>query len=241
MKKTAWIALLILMVRPCMSHGQMKASSAKNRFTKSATGVVKDAQTGFEWIVGPDESTSWYMANSWVQNLAVSGGGWRMPTKAELETLYQKNTGSRNMHPTFKTTGWWVWSAGDRNASTAWGFSFKYGYADWISKTKYVNSRVFAVRSLKDQTQFLRQTNAMLNKRIVVLNSELEKALKHNSEEYNELKAVYDSSQNTIQKLQKENKRLQSSQRNKLIILGASLLFCGLIGGFLVGRQLKQR
>ena len=239
MKKTAWIALLILIVSPSISHSKMRASSSKNRFAKSRTGVIKDAQTGFEWIVGPDESTSWYMAQSWVQNLTVNGGGWRMPTKAELKTLYQKNTGSRNMNPLFKTTGWWVWSAGDRNASTAWGFSFKYGYADWISKTKYINSRVFAVRSLEDQAKFLRQTNAMLKQRIAVLDSELEKALKHNTEEYIELKAVYDSSQNTIQKLKKENKKLQYSQRNKLIILGVSLMFCGLISGFFVGRQLK--
>ena len=241
MKKIAGIALLILMVSPCISHGKMKASFGHDRFAKSHAGVIKDAQTGFEWIVGPDESTSWYMAQSWVQNLAVNDGGWRMPTKAELKTLYQKGTGRRNMNPLFKTTGWWVWSAGDRNASTAWGFSFKYGYTDWISKTKFVNSRAFAVRSLEDQARFLRQTNATLKKRIAVLDSELEKALKHNTQEYIELKAVYDSSQSTIQKLKKENKKLQYSRRNKLIILGTLLLFCGLIGGFFVGRQLKKR
>ena len=241
MKKIACIALLILMVGPCISHSKMKASSNHDRFAKSRAGVVKDTQTGFEWIVGLDESTSWYMAKSWVQNLAVAGGGWRMPTKAELKMLYQKKTGRRNMNPLFKTTGWWVWSAGDRNASTAWGFSFKYGYADWLSKTKFVNSRAFAVRSLEDQTKLLQHTNAILKKRIAVLDSELEKALKQNTEEYIELKSVYDSSQGIIQKLKKENKRLQYSQRNKLIMLGTLLLFCGLIGGFFVGRQLKKR
>lgn len=241
MKKIACIALLILLVSPCISHSKMKATSDHDRFTKSHAGVVKDAQTGFEWVVGPDEGTSWYMANSWAQKLTVNGGGWRLPTKTELKTLYQKRNGKRNMNPLFKTTGWWVWSAGDRNASTAWGFSFKYGYADWISKTKYVNSRAFAVRSLEDQTKFLQQTNATLKKRITVLDNELEKALKHNTEEYLELKTVYDSSQSTIHKLKKENKKLQYSQRNKLIILGTLLLFGGLIGGFFVGRQLKKR
>jgi len=219
----------------------MKATSDHDRFTKSHAGVVKDARTGFEWIVGPDESTSWYMAKSWVQKLAVNGGGWRMPTKTELKTLYQKGTGKRNINPFFKTTGWWIWSAGDRNSSTAWGFSFKYGYADWLSKTKFVNSRAFAVRSLEDQAQFLQQTNARLKERIAVLDNELEKALKQNTEEYVELKAFYDSFQSTIQKLTKENKRLQYSRRNKLIILGTLLLLCGLIGGFFVGRQLKKR
>jgi len=241
MKKIACIALLILLVFPCLSHAKMKAVADHGRFIKSGSGVVKDTQTGFEWNAGPDESTSWYMAKSWVQKLAVNGGGWRMPTKAELKTLYQKGTGRRNMNPLFKITGWWVWSAGDRNSSTAWGFSFKYGYSDWLSKTKFVNSRAFAVRSMEDQAKYFQQTNIILKKRIAVLDNELEKALKQNTEEYIELKVVYDSSQSTIQKLKKANKRLQYSQRNKLIILGTLLLFCGMIGGFFVGRQLKKR
>lgn len=241
MKKTICMAFLILLVLPGLSYTSTKVMDDLSRFIKSDGGVIKDTQTGFEWIVGPDESTTWYMAKSWVNSLAVAGGGWRLPTKAELETLYIKGVGTRNISPLFKTTGWWVWSAGDRNTSTAWGFSFKYGYSDWLSKTKYVHSRGFAVRSLNDKAEFLSQDNIRLKRRIAVLDNELEMALKHNTEEHIKLKADYDSSQIANQKLTKENKRLMLSQKNRLIITGVVLLLCGLIGGFFVGGKFKKQ
>ena len=38
------------------------------------------------------------------------GGGWRMPTIRELEGIYKKGTGPRNMTPLLQMKGWWVWS-----------------------------------------------------------------------------------------------------------------------------------
>ena len=70
-------------------------------------GIVKDPNTGLEWMAGPDRDTNWYEAKSWVQSL---GSGWRMPTLDELAGLYKKGAGPRNMTPLLKTTGWWVWS-----------------------------------------------------------------------------------------------------------------------------------
>jgi hypothetical protein len=59
---------------------------------------------GLQWYVGPDKDTNWDEANAWVNSLSVGGGGWRMPTRAELNGLYHKGMGSRNMPPEFKTT-----------------------------------------------------------------------------------------------------------------------------------------
>ena len=79
-------------------------------FIAYASGVVRDTKTGLEWIAGPDRNTTWYTAKSWVESLSIDGGGWRMPTREELKSLYQKGAGKRNMTPLLKTTGWFVWS-----------------------------------------------------------------------------------------------------------------------------------
>jgi hypothetical protein len=91
-------------------------------FIKYTTGVVYDKKTDLEWVAGSDKNTTWYEAKSWVENLNVAGGGWQMPIRAELNTLYKKGVGTRNMTPLLKTTGWWVWS-GETKSSRRLGAS----------------------------------------------------------------------------------------------------------------------
>ncbi len=113
-----------------------------------ATGVVYDKKTGLEWVAGPVEITTWYEAKRWVKNLNVAGDGWRMPTIAELKTLYKKGAGSRNMTPLLKTTGWYVWSGEKKGLSSAWRFYFDKGHEGWRSREDYsYYGRGFAVRS----------------------------------------------------------------------------------------------
>jgi hypothetical protein len=112
-----------------------------------ATGVVYDKKTGLEWVAGPDRDTTWNKAKRWVENLNVAGGGWRMPTRAELKTLYKKGAGSRNMTPILKTTGWYVWSGETKGLSSAWRFTFTSGYGYWSGRGLSEYGRGFAVRS----------------------------------------------------------------------------------------------
>jgi hypothetical protein len=115
-----------------------------------ASGVVRDTKTGLEWVAGPDKATNFDEAKRYVENLTVAGGGWRLPTKEELETLYEKGKGSQNMTPLLKTTGLYVWSGESKDSSTAWGFSFLSGSGVWIGggySDFFI--RAFAVRSLK--------------------------------------------------------------------------------------------
>jgi hypothetical protein len=103
---------------------------------------------GLQWYVGPDNDTNWDQANAWVNSLTVGGGGWRMPTMAELKGLYHKGMGSRNMPPEFKTNGWWVWSGEQYGPSAAWLFVFDYGGHEYSSeRSTSINGRAFAVRS----------------------------------------------------------------------------------------------
>ena len=112
-----------------------------------ANGIVRDTKTGLEWKAGPDKNTNWDQARSWVQNLNLDGGGWRMPTTDELRTLYKKDAGSRNMTPLLKTTGWYVWSGETKGSSVARYLGFHAGNRVWHNRLDSHNLRGFAVRS----------------------------------------------------------------------------------------------
>ncbi len=111
-----------------------------------SNGIVRDTDTGLEWKVGPDKTTSWDEARSWVENLDLDGGNWRMPTVEELEHLYKRGAGNRNMTPLLETSGWWVWAGGTMLSSDAFGFGFGSGMGGWRSRDSS-GGRAFAVRS----------------------------------------------------------------------------------------------
>jgi len=119
-------------------------------YLSETNGIVRDMNTGLEWIAGPDKDTDWNEAGSWVQSQNLDGGGWRMPSMDELQGLYKEGTGSRNMTPLLKTTGWFVWSGETEGSSYAWSFNFNGGYRDWYNRYYSGNLRAFAVRSRGD-------------------------------------------------------------------------------------------
>jgi len=117
-----------------------------------ANGIVRDTSTGLEWKTGPDKDTTWHEAKSWVHNLNLDGGGWKMPTTDELAGLYKKGAGERNMTPLLKTTGWWVWSGETKGSSHARYFNL-YTLTSgryWETRDASHNKRAFAVRSRSD-------------------------------------------------------------------------------------------
>jgi hypothetical protein len=97
-------------------------------------------------MVGPDRDTTYEQARQRVASCKTAGGGWRMPTRKELASLYQKGFGKRNIDPAFKTTGWYVW-AGPRSSRTAWGVNFTFGIDGWKYHNNSNTRRGFAVRS----------------------------------------------------------------------------------------------
>jgi hypothetical protein len=123
--------------------------SVYERFTARDNGVVFDTKDNLEWFVGPDEDTTWDEAKSWAESLSVDGGGWRMPTRDELSSLYTKGVGSQNMSPLLKTTGGFVWTGETVSTSYAWGFCFEIGDAYWPLRTYTGTARGFAVRPAK--------------------------------------------------------------------------------------------
>jgi len=124
-----------------------KENGRIDRFLEYTDDVVKDTSTGLEWIAGPDRDTTWQEAKSWVENLTVDGGGWRMATPTELETLYQEGVGTHNMTPLLKTTGWGLWSGETKGSSSTWFFNLRFGNVLWHSHSYSYRMRAFAVRT----------------------------------------------------------------------------------------------
>ena len=116
-----------------------------------ANGIVRDTKTYLEWKAGPNKDTIWNEAKSWVQSLDLGGDGWRLPTMDELEGLYKKGAGKRNMTHLLKTTGWWVWSGETEGSSCAWDFCFYDGSRCWNNYNASILKRVFAVRSQSER------------------------------------------------------------------------------------------
>jgi hypothetical protein len=103
-------------------------------------GVV--AVNGLEWLVGPDSCTTWSEAEQWV---AALGEGWRIPTVAELEALYEAGITSTDWGP-LQNTGRWVWASDEAEPGHAWHFEFDYGAGFWYFRELSYGRRAFAVR-----------------------------------------------------------------------------------------------
>lgn len=65
------------------------AGSATAALIDRGDGVVTDTAAGLDWERAPSAVwSSWSDANTHVDSLALAGGGWRLPTIAELFGLY---------------------------------------------------------------------------------------------------------------------------------------------------------
>jgi hypothetical protein len=130
-------------------EAQVVDGKGQPRFTKAENGVITDHTTGLEWYVGPSPDNTWHEAKAWTESLTVAGGGWRLPTMAELKAIYQKDASDVNMDPLFQAKGAWAWSGELKNGWSVWGLAFYNNLEGWHSMN-YGNGRVaLAVRSRK--------------------------------------------------------------------------------------------
>ncbi|MBU0987391.1 MAG: DUF1566 domain-containing protein [Proteobacteria bacterium] len=122
-----------------------KDSNQTENIQSRSSGGLKKNKKALEWVVGPDRDTTWDEARSWIQNLSVDGGGWRMPEMEELKTLYMEG----DTFTLANSTGRWVWSVETRGSSAGL-FSFRYGVDKWSNRSFSKNNRGFAVRRQRE-------------------------------------------------------------------------------------------
>jgi hypothetical protein len=126
---------------------------ASDRFVDSSDGTVTDTKTGLMWAARDNGiPISWQNGFQYCQN--YSGGGhtdWRMPTLAELESLYDpgaKNKCGYHVIKLIETSAQSLWASETRGFEAA-RFNFTYGTVYWLRKTYSGPTRVLPVRAGK--------------------------------------------------------------------------------------------
>ena len=115
-------------------------------------GVVYDSQLGLEWAPSGGQVLNHYQAEGYARDLSLAGGGWRLPTREELKSLYDK-TKPGNVDPVFGVGDKWVWTSELWNEASmpgAVGFYFYDGEVkggDRENISRHNNRRALAVRS----------------------------------------------------------------------------------------------
>lgn len=141
-----------------MYHGISWAALIDN-----SDGTITDTKTGLMWTqddshVMLGKCLSWYQSKRYVDNLETGGfTDWRMPTIAELETIYIEegsviaydNDSAFPLHldPVFSPYGaYWYWSSDDAGSCCKRYMYFSNGSISGYVKTNCTAGGVRAVR-----------------------------------------------------------------------------------------------
>jgi len=138
--------------------------TAGERFTDNGDETVTDRQLGVMWSKTDNQGDiNWKQADLWVKytfpyTLEAKYDNWRLPTLAELQSLYLKDKKSKGYEtdcgqrvktvPEIKLSCGWVWTS-ETSAIQAYIFNFNrgYHYSDRMVHNK--SYRALPVRDLK--------------------------------------------------------------------------------------------
>ena len=102
----------------------------EKRISASDPGVTFRA-AGLEWQTQPaDREMTWESAKAYAEELALAGGGWRLHTKDELQSLYATKSSGTASFPGMDAGGYWSSSAVAGSSGYAWDVSFYGGYTN---------------------------------------------------------------------------------------------------------------
>jgi len=126
-------------------------ASASSRFVDNGDGTITDIKIGLMWVAKDNGvPINWPDAVEYCKNLRVGGyTDWRMPTLAELASLYNPSEKNKNGYHTIKivtTTAQSCWSSETRGYA-AGRFNFEYGKEYWLRQTYSGPTRVLSVRN----------------------------------------------------------------------------------------------
>jgi hypothetical protein len=124
-----------------------KLRKERGRFSLE-DGVIYDSQLGLEWTPSNGQVLNHYQAEGYARDLSLAGGGWRLPTREELKSLYDK-TKPGNVDPVFGVGNMWVWTSELYNEvpSNPGAVFFKFNEGGEYAHTNTFTHNVLAVRS----------------------------------------------------------------------------------------------
>jgi uncharacterized protein DUF1566 len=126
-------------------------ATASKRFVDNGNGTITDNKTNLMWV-SKDNGTpiNWLDAIEYCKNLRVAGyADWRMPTLAELASLFNPSEKNKNGYHTIElisTTAQSCW-ASEIRGNSAGRFNYSYGKEYWLRKSYSGPTRALAVRN----------------------------------------------------------------------------------------------
>ena len=137
---------------------------AGERFTDNDDGTVTDHQLGVMWAKTDNQGNiNWRQADLWVKytftdTIEAKYDNWRLPTLAELQSLYVKDKNFKRYEtdcgqrvktvPEIKLSCGWVWTS-ETSAIQAYIFNFHRGYQYSDRMVHNRDYRVLPVRDLE--------------------------------------------------------------------------------------------
>ncbi len=132
--------------------------AAENRFTILVDGTVKDHKSKLIWAPRDNGSSiNWYSAMTYCKEYSFGGHrDWRMPTSAELATLYSSNPQIQGQDykntidvatKFIEITGSWVWTNKKMAHHKAMAYGFNSGKIKRSHRESEGNHRALPVRS----------------------------------------------------------------------------------------------
>ena len=124
---------------------------ASDQFVNNNNGTVTDTVNGLMWVSKDNGiPISWPDAVAYCKNLQTAGfTDWRMPTLAELKSLYNPSEKNKNGYHTIKlitTNAQSCWAIETRGYS-AGRFNFTYGKEYWLRQSYSGRTCVLPVRT----------------------------------------------------------------------------------------------
>ncbi len=126
---------------------------ASNRFVDNGDGTITDTKTGLMWAEKDNGAPiKWSDALSYCSHFNVGGYiDWRMPTLAELASLFIQNERNKNGYHIIRlinTTAQSCW-ASETQGNEAGRFNFTYGKVYWLRQSYSGPTRILPVRTDK--------------------------------------------------------------------------------------------
>jgi hypothetical protein len=116
----------------------------------SKEGLIVDLRTELMWAPAPDWDINWDQADNYAKNLRAGGfSDWRLPSRQELEGLYNPSS-SNKVHPAFHVKDMWVWAEELSGSLYAWAYCFtSSGIESPEMRSRHGDYKVLAVRFRK--------------------------------------------------------------------------------------------
>jgi len=153
-------AIFLLMAAAPLSAQQPQENivATDGDYTAFYNGVVQDARTGLEWYTEPNMLVIWKNARTWATELSIDGGGWRLPTEAELRELRQPenrpNYITSLIHLYANRSYVWMDGRGKKIESGYWGSAFSFITAGTVGKYRATEHMI----SFRAQTLVVRES-----------------------------------------------------------------------------------